>query len=164
MLFLLPDSPCCSITSKPLSVCAHKLPGMINKLLDYISRACIKVMDCTVFRLCKIFLGYLLITILDPSPVLKQCIRLRIYQWRQDNHVVRTISIGLSSQWNLGKKMHSCPAFLIRVSSIDSCLIKSSCLLSSRTMQQLVFSTRHTGAHFAWSLRTSKPCSVRAHW
>jgi len=76
MLFLLPDGPCGSITSKSLSVCTHEPPGMINKPPDYIGRACIKVAECDIFHLCKILLGYLSITILDPSPVLKQCIRL----------------------------------------------------------------------------------------
>ena len=66
----------------------------------------------------------------------------------------------MSSQWNLGRKIHKCPASRrITVSSIKIWLVKSSCLLRIHAMQQLSFPKGQTGEHFARRFLTLKPCS-----
>jgi len=77
---------------------------------------------------------------------------------------MHTISIGFSSQWNLGRKMHSWPASWMSFSSIDSCFAKSSCLLSRQAMQQFRLSHGHTGLHFARNPLTSNPPSSSTCW
>ena len=72
-----------------------------------------------------------------------------------------TISIGFSSQWNFGKKIHSCPASLIRVSSIEGWLIKSSCCDMRQARQHFWLSNGQTGEHFALSPFVLKPHSSR---
>ena len=69
--------------------------------------------------------------------------------------------MGLSSQWNLGRKMHSCPASFIKVYSIDGWSVKSSWWLRW-AMQQFWLSIGQTGEHLAHNCWTSKPCSSRA--
>ena len=83
--------------------------------------------------------------------ILKQILRIR----------KNTISIGFSSQWNLGRKIHSWPASRITVSSTEIWLTKSSCLLRRRAMQQLSFSKGQTGEHLARRCRTLNPRSSR---
>ena len=70
----------------------------------------------------------------------------------------------IGSQWNLGRKMHSWPASQITLSSTEIWLVKSSCLLRMRAMQQLLFSNGQTGAHLARRWPTLKPCSSRVCW
>ena len=84
------------------------------------------------------------------------------------NFIIRrklAISIGLSSQWNFGKKMHSWPAPQIKVSSIEGWFLKSSCWLRRCAMQQFSLSMGHTGAHLARSLwRSGNHHSSRTHF
>ena len=75
-----------------------------------------------------------------------------------------TISIGFSSQWNLGKKMHSCPCSVMRVSSIDGWFLKSSCWLRCCAMQQFWLLIGKTGEHFTHSFLMLKPRSSSTHW
>ena len=70
-----------------------------------------------------------------------------------------TISIGFSSQWNLGKNKHSWPAALIAISSIDGWSWKSSCCDRSWAMQHFWLSKGQTGKHLAFI--TSNPHSLR---
>jgi hypothetical protein len=70
----------------------------------------------------------------------------------------------LSSQWNFRRKMHKWPASWITVSSMEICLVKSSCLLRMHVMQQLLFLKGHPGAHFACRSRTLNPHSLRVCW
>ena len=68
--------------------------------------------------------------------------------------------MGLSSQWNLGRKRHSWPASLIKVSNIEGWFLTSSCWLRSRAIQQSWLSIGQTGEHFARvSFCMSKPHS-----
>ena len=60
--------------------------------------------------------------------------------------------VTISSQWNLGKKMHSWPFVLIRISSWDGWFWKSSCWLRRQAMQQFWLSIGQTGEHFTFSL------------
>ena len=69
--------------------------------------------------------------------------------------------MGFSSQWNFGRKIHSWPAPLISVSTIDSWLTKSSCWDRSLAIQQFWLSKGHTGAHLAFKRETSNPRSWR---
>jgi len=71
VLSLLPNGPCSSIASKPLLVCTHEPPGTIDKSLDHVRRACIKILQRDLFRFCKILLWQLAVMIFDPSPVLE---------------------------------------------------------------------------------------------
>lgn len=74
---------------------------------------------------------------------------------------MQTISIGLSSQWNFGKKRQRWQASVITISSIETWLTKSSCWLSSLSMKQLVLSNGQTGAHFVLSPEILNPRSSR---
>lgn len=108
MLSLFPDRPRSCFSCKPFPVSTHKTPGAIDELSNYICWACIEVLLCN----CKGFFWNLAIVVLHPSPVLES----------EFDHLSTQYTTyhfnGLSSQWNLGKKMHLCPASLIVVSSI----------------------------------------------
>ena len=67
--------------------------------------------------------------------------------------------MGFSSQWNFGRKMHSCPQEWMNISSMEGWFLKLSCWLSRRAMQQLVFSMGHTGEHLVHNHATLNPCS-----
>jgi len=69
--------------------------------------------------------------------------------------------MGLSLQWNFGRKMQRWPLAFIFCSRRESWNQKSSCLLRRWAIQQVLFSNRQTGAHFACILYTSKPHSLR---
>ncbi len=77
---------------------------------------------------------------------------------------IHTISIGLSSQWNFGRKMHLCLALTMRSSNIETWFAKSSWQLSKRAMQQSVLSTEHTGEHLARRPFVLSPHSSRVCW
>ena len=55
------------------------------------------------------------------------------------------ISIGLSSQWDLGRNMQRCPLLVIWISRRDFWSQKSSCLLRMQAIQQLSLSNGQTG-------------------
>src|SRR5216683_3135958 len=68
--------------------------------------------------------------------------------------------MGLSSQWNFGRKTQKCLCARIFCSRSDIWSRKSSCLLRSQAMQQLLFSNGQTGEHFTCILRMSNPHSL----
>ena len=96
------------------------------------------------FHLSKSGFGIFPVPILAPSPVIESEL---------------TISIGFNSQWNLGRKRQRWPFSLIKVSSIDSWLIKSSCWERSQAIQQFWLLIGHTGEHLALNRETSNPQS-----
>ena len=154
---LLAYSPCCSFTCQTFSVGINKPPWLVNKLPNDFSRAHIQDFLCTGLHLCKIVFRVLPVMVFTPSQILRDdFVRVLI------NHFfLLTISMGLSSQWNFGKKRHLWPVPLIKVSSIDSWFAKSSCCERSGAMQQFWLSNGHTGAHFAFKCMSLNPCSSR---
>jgi len=67
--------------------------------------------------------------------------------------------MGLSSQWNFGRKTQICPRTWIFCLRSNIWSRKSSCLLRSRAMQQLLFLNGQTGEHFTCILWMSNPHS-----
>ena len=87
-----------------------------------------------------------------------------ILEYCQNEDKMHTISIGLSSQWNLGRKIQRCPLDVIFYSKSDICRWKSFCLLRRWAMQQSLFLNRQTGEHFMHIPWTLKPCSSNICW
>ena len=71
------------------------------------------------------------------------------------------ISIGLSSQWDLGSNMQRCPLLVIWISRRDFWSQKSSCLLRMQAIQQLSLSNGQTGTHLAFLPSMANPHSLR---
>ena len=103
------------------------------------------------------FLGICTCTIPSTEMSMNAC----CLNWHEES---LTISMGLSSQWNLGRKMQWWPAPVMSISSMEGWLAKSSCLDSRRAMQQSVFSHGQTGEHLARMFWTLNPHSSSTRW
>ena len=66
-----------------------------------------------------------------------------------------------NSQWNLGKKMHKCPAASMTSWTSDHCSLKLGWRSKMRVTQQVVTSTSQESLHFMRSFSFQSPHSVR---
>ena len=113
---ILLHSPICSPPGQSQPVSTYKSPGTVDKFANDLRWTSIQLtLDSCCFGLFNILLLFLPISVFGPSPVLVQLLDTC---YGQENML--TISMGFNSQWNLGRKITSCPLLLINSSTSET--------------------------------------------